>query len=83
MRKINVDLLITKIRRKNLFSGFSTMVLNSLKIQEKGSKFFLAGYPCTKSPFLGPKMFSNFFWLQLVPGTTIKKNEKNIGSTWY
>jgi hypothetical protein len=30
-------------------------------------------YTGTKSPFLGPKIFSKFFWLQLVPGTAIEK----------
>jgi hypothetical protein len=43
------------------------------KIQKN---FFLGIYPGTKSPFLGPKNFSNFFWLHLVPGTTIEKNLK-------
>jgi hypothetical protein len=52
---------------------------NPLNIKEKNSKknFFGAIYPGTKSPFLRPKKFSNFFWLQLVPGTTIEiKNKK-------
>jgi hypothetical protein len=52
------------------------MVQNPLKIQEKNSKIFLGIYPGTKFPFLGsPKNFSNFFWLQLVPGTTIEKKK--------
>jgi hypothetical protein len=52
------------------------MVLNHLKIQEKKSKKFLGGiYPGTKSPFLRPKNFPNFFWLHLVPGTTIEKKK--------
>jgi hypothetical protein len=33
-------------------------------------------HPGTKSPFLGQKTFSNFFWLQFVPGTTIEKKYK-------
>jgi hypothetical protein len=51
------------------------MLVNPLKIQEKDlKKIFLAGYPGTKFLFLGPKMFSKFFWLHLVPGTyTVKK----------
>jgi hypothetical protein len=53
------------------------MVQNPLKIQEKKSKkFFLGIYPGTKSPFLRPKNFQNFFWLQLGPGTTIEKKNK-------
>jgi hypothetical protein len=57
------------------------MVQNPHKIQKQ---FFLGIYPCTKSPFLRLKNFSNLFWLLLVPGTTIeKKLEKNTGSTWY
>jgi hypothetical protein len=47
------------------------MVQNPLQIQEK---FFLGIYPGTKFHFLRPKNFSNFFWLQLVPGITIEKN---------
>jgi hypothetical protein len=77
MRKINIRILITKISRKANFFGFSTMVLKPLKIQEKDSKkFFLAGYPDTKSPILGPKICSKFFWLQLVSGTIIEKKIK-------
>jgi hypothetical protein len=50
------------------------MVLNPGKIQEKiQKKIFLCIYPGTLSPFLGPKIFPNFFWLQFVPGTTIEK----------
>jgi hypothetical protein len=53
------------------------MVQHPLKIQEKSSKKIFFGYlPGTKSTFLGPNNFSNFFWLHLVPGTTIEK--KNI-----
>jgi hypothetical protein len=54
------------------------MVQNPLKIQEKNSKknFFEHFYPGTKSSFLGPANFSNFFWLQLVPGTNIEKKIK-------
>ena len=58
------------------------MVLNPLKIQEKykkniQKKIFLASYPGSESPILGPKKRSNFFWLQLVPGTTIYKKILN------
>jgi hypothetical protein len=61
------------------------MVQNPLKIQEKNSKnIFLGIHPGTKFPFLEPKNFPNFFWLQLVPGTTIeKKIKKNTGITCY
>jgi hypothetical protein len=52
------------------------MVFNPLKNQDKFLKLFLAGYPGTKSSFLGPKNFSNFFQLKLVPGTTILKKIK-------
>jgi hypothetical protein len=53
------------------------MVLNPLRIQEKYSKkiFHWGIYRGTKSLFLGPKNFSNFFWLHLVPGTTIEKTQ--------
>jgi hypothetical protein len=38
------------------------MVLNPLKIQENNLKKNDFGiYPGTKSPFIGPKNFSNFF----------------------
>jgi hypothetical protein len=59
------------------------MIRNPLNIQEKNSKIYLGDlvpgiYPGTKSPFLRPNNFSNFYWLHLVPGTTIeKKNKKN------
>jgi hypothetical protein len=43
------------------------------KNSRKKFKKILAIYPGTKSPFLGQKKFSNSFWLQLVPGTTIQK----------
>ena len=43
------------------------MVQNPIKIQEKNS--------ISKSTFLGPNNFSNFFWLHLVPGTTIEKTQ--------
>ena len=59
------------------------MVQNPLKIQEKNSKKFFFGYLTkknfflgTKAPFLRPKNFPNFFWLHLVPGTTIEKKNK-------
>jgi hypothetical protein len=57
------------------------MVQNPLKIQKKKFKknFFLDIYPGTKLPFFKPKNFSNFFWLQLVPGTTIEKKIKKHG----
>jgi hypothetical protein len=52
MRKINVGVLITKIRRKKNFFGLSTMVLDLLKIQKKIlKKISLASYPGTKSSF--------------------------------
>jgi hypothetical protein len=58
------------------------MVQNPLKIQEKN--FIWVFIPVLNPLVLGPKNFSNFFWLQLVPGTSIKKiNKKNPGSTWY
>jgi hypothetical protein len=43
-------------------------------------------YPGTKSGAkLGPKNFLIFFWLQLVPGTTIenKNKKKHTDSAWY
>jgi hypothetical protein len=40
-------------------------------------------YPGTKSPFLGPKNFTKFLKLHLVPGAPIQKKIKNTGSTWY
>jgi hypothetical protein len=46
------------------------MVLNLLK---NSKKKISAGYPVTKSPDLGPKIF---FWLKLLPGTTIEKKIK-------
>ena len=54
------------------------MVHNPLKIQEKNFKnnFCMDIYPGTKSAFLGPKKFLIFFWLQLVPGTTIENKNK-------
>jgi hypothetical protein len=61
--------------------GFSTVVPNPLRNQEKNSKkFFLGIYSGTKFPFLSLINFSIFFWLQLVPGTTTKKK---TASTWY
>jgi hypothetical protein len=52
------------------------MVQNPLKIYEKNSKKnFLGIFPGTKSPFLETKNFQ-IFWLQLVPGNTIKKKIK-------
>jgi hypothetical protein len=60
------------------------MVQNPLKIQEKNQKnFFLDIYPGTKSPFLGQNNFPNFFWLQLVPGTTIEKKTQLVPGTKY
>jgi hypothetical protein len=61
------------------------MAQKTLIIQEKiQKKIFLGIYPGTKSPFLRPKNFPNFFWLQLIPGTTIEEKLKKItGSTWY
>jgi hypothetical protein len=54
------------------------MVLNQLKIQKKIQKnFFGKVYPGTKFLFLEPKIFSNFFWLQFVPGSTIENKNKN------
>jgi hypothetical protein len=50
------------------------MVQNPPKNSRKKFKknFFLGIYSGTKSTFLEPKNISNFFWLQLVPGTTIE-----------
>jgi hypothetical protein len=57
---------------------FSQIVALKRKIQKN---FFLDILPGTKSPFLRTKKFPNFFWLQLVPGTSIEK--KNTGCAWY
>jgi hypothetical protein len=60
-----------------MFFGFITSVLNPQKIQEKDSKkFYLTGYPGTKSPCLRRNFFSKFFWLQLIPSTTIENKNK-------
>jgi hypothetical protein len=57
--------------------------INFQNLKKPFSSGFLGIYPGTKSPFFRVKKFSNFFWLQLVPGTTIEKNKKNTDSTWY
>jgi hypothetical protein len=76
LKKVKNSYFFT-LKKKNNICGFSTMVQNPLKIQEKNSKKFFFGYLTgTKSPFLRPKNFPNFFWLHLVPGTTIEKKIK-------
>jgi hypothetical protein len=54
------------------------MVQNPLKIQEKNSKkkFFWVFNPVQNPLFEGRKIFQMFFWLHLVPGTTIEKKIK-------
>jgi hypothetical protein len=57
------------------------MVLNLLKEKDLEQTFFKQVMP--ESPFLKPNNCLEFFWLHLVPGITVEKIIKYIGSTWY
>jgi hypothetical protein len=50
-----MDTNLENLKKKNNFFGYSIMVQNPLKIQEKYSKKIFFGYSGSKSPFLRPK----------------------------
>ncbi len=56
---------------KNLKNTISRDLYHGTKTPKNSKNDFFVNL----TPFLGPKKFSEFFWLQLVPGNTIQKEK--------